>query len=83
MIYRMYSIYDSIAREYGAPTLDHNDGTAVRNFAHLVRTSGGTLSTHRRDYALYYIGDYDTEECTLLPKTPPVLVVRGDDISND
>lgn len=79
MTYRLYAIRDSVANQYLAPMVDQSDATAMRNFAHTILTSGGTITTHPQDYDLYYLGDYDSDTGDLRP-LPAILVVRGGDI---
>lgn len=60
MKYPMYSIRDAKVG-FMTPTIDQNDSAAARNFEHAVLNAASLMNSHPGDYALYRIGEFDTE----------------------
>lgn len=60
MKYPMYSIRDAKVG-FMTPTIDQNDASAARNFEHAVHNAASLMNSHPGDYALYKIGEFDTE----------------------
>lgn len=60
MIYGVYVVRD-IKSTFMTPSVDFNDSTAIRNFAHAIETAGSIISSHKGDFELYKIGTYDNE----------------------
>ena len=60
MKYPMYSIRDAKVG-FMTPTIDQNDAAASRNFEHAVLNAASLMNSHPGDYALYRIGEFDTE----------------------
>lgn len=60
MRYPMYSIRDAKVG-FMTPTIDQNDAAAGRNFEHAVLNVASLMNSHPGDYALYRIGEFDTE----------------------
>lgn len=54
---RLYSIYDRLAEEYGPLFMQLNDEVARRQYYASLAKMDDTLVD---DYALYYLGEYDT-----------------------
>lgn len=74
MKYGIYSIRD-FKTGFLPPTVDQNDGSAARNFEHAVLQSEQTLFfSHPEDYALYRIGDFDTDTGEVTPCMPAELL---------
>lgn len=66
MKYGVYAIHDRLTG-YLSPTVDQNDPSAARNFAHAVLRSGSLMESHPGDYSLFRIGDYDAETGRITP----------------
>lgn len=56
----IYSIRD-VHTGFMTPTVDQNDASAMRNFAHAVMNSASLMNSHPKDYSLYKIGEFDIE----------------------
>lgn len=56
MVYKLYSIYDKDAKEYGPLFNAKNDVVASRYVEEMLKDVN-----HVDSYALYCMGDYDTE----------------------
>lgn len=58
MKYKMYTIYDKVAKNYGPPFLSVNEDVADRSFKNYLRSDKNLQS---KDYELYYVCDWDDE----------------------
>lgn len=58
MWYNLYTIYDTVAHVFYAPSMEINDGSAVRSFIDLMNTD--RFKNHKKDYVLYRIGRFET-----------------------
>lgn len=74
MKYGIYSIRD-FKTGFLAPTVDQNDAAAIRNFEHAVmNTEQSLFFSHPEDYALYLVGEYNSEDGTIVPCLPCELI---------
>lgn len=64
MIYGIYTIRD-VKTSFLSPTVDYNDDSAIRNFKHACLNSNSLFFTCPEDYALYKIGEFDSEDGTI------------------
>lgn len=69
MIVRLYSVCDTVAEEFGPIFSCKNDEVAKRAFNDLIKDSPSPL-----DYALYYLGIFDSDVGFIDPVTIPVRV---------
>lgn len=70
MILGMYSIRD-FKSGFLSPTVEVNDMVARRNFEHAVLNSDQSLFfSHPEDYALFKIGEMDTDMGVISPVVP-------------
>ena len=60
MKYPIFSIYDSVTRQYSIPAIHSNDAAAMRNFAEVFKDV-----FQPEDYSLYCIGEFDNENGTV------------------
>lgn len=60
MIARLYSLYDSVAEEFGPLFQAKNDDVALRNVIQMFTEMKGKIA-NAECYHLYYIGDFDNE----------------------
>lgn len=74
-MYKLYSVYDSVAQQFYAPTMERNDATATRSFLDLMQD--GRFKLHNKDYDLYRIGAFDPET-GVIDVFDRALVARGD-----
>lgn len=61
MIYGVYSVRDLLTG-YMSLSLDVNDASARRNFAHAVNRVDSLFNSHPEHYVLYKVGSFDTEK---------------------
>ena len=73
MKFSIYSIRDA-KTGFMAPTFDMNDASAARNFEHAVMNSASLMNSHPGDYALYRIGEFDSESGELVPCLPEHVI---------
>lgn len=57
MKYKLYTMYDSVAGIFFAPSMETNDGAAMRSFVQLMKMD--KFKDNRKDYDLYSIGSFD------------------------
>lgn len=58
-MWRVYSVFDTKAQEYGQLILARTDEVARRMFADAVREPGSLLHLHPEDFGLCHIGYFD------------------------
>lgn len=66
MKYNMYAIRD-VKTGFLTPTVDLNDASAARNFAHACMSKGSLFFSHPGDYELYQIATYDSDSGQIEP----------------
>ena len=64
MIYNLYTIYDSVAKECGPVFQAKNDGVALRCFMSLIKD---TPNINPTDYDVYCLGEFDTDSRSFVP----------------
>nr|WAE43343.1 MAG: hypothetical protein [Microviridae sp.] len=69
MLVRLYTIMDRVAEDSAPPFAAVNDGVAVRQFRNLIREMVPA------EYALYYLGEYNTVVMRFDISSTPVEVV--------
>lgn len=79
MNYGVYSIYDSAAGVFTAPTIDISDASAVRAFQHAMSNHDTIMNFKPEDFALYQIGSFEVESGSLVPMVPPCRLFVGSD----
>lgn len=72
----IYSICDARVGFTGSLMADMNDASAMRNFENAVLQPNTIYSTHAKDYDLYRLGEYDTEDGTIVTH-PKKLLLNG------
>lgn len=82
MKYRMYSVLDRKARNYGNPMAFLNDDIARRGATTLLRDNNSEISQFPDDFDLYYIGDFSTEHGVIVPSEVPQLVFCFGDLDS-
>lgn len=78
MILGVYVVRD-VKSTFMTPTVDQNDNTAIRNFAHAVMKSDSVISSHKKDFELYKIGTYDNETGFIEKLDVRELLAEGSD----
>ncbi len=77
---KLYSIFDAKANTYCAPFECVSNGVAIRQLMDLVSDAKTTVSKYPEDFSLYFVGDFDTDNGSLLPLgSVPVLVLHAKD----
>lgn len=79
MKYGIYSIFDSAAGVFTAPTIDISDASAIRNFQQAIANSGSIMNFKPDDFSLYQIGTFDVESGIIDPWSPPSRLIVGSD----
>lgn len=73
MKYPVYAIRD-VHTGFMTPTVDQNDASALRNFSHAVMHSDSLMNSHPKDYSLYKIGYFETENGNIEACLPELIV---------
>ena len=73
MKYPVYAIRDAKVG-FMTPTVDVNDASAARNFEHAVMNSASLMNSHPGDYALYKIGEFDSDSGELTSQLPENII---------
>ncbi len=79
MIYGIYSIFDSAAGVFTAPTIDISDSSAVRSFQQALANSGSIMNFKPDDFSLYQVGTFDVETGYVDSLVPPARLFVGSD----
>lgn len=74
---RIYAIRDKRAEYFNPPFFNHTHGEAERNFQNLVNEKESRIAQHPDDYDLYYIGDYNDLDGTIVPQKLPQLIASA------
>uniref|UniRef100_A0AAU8BAF2 Nonstructural protein n=1 Tax=Dulem virus 148 TaxID=3145625 RepID=A0AAU8BAF2_9VIRU len=74
----VFSIYDSAAGVFTAPTIDVTDVSAKRSFSQAVNNAGSVMGFKPSDFSLYRVGYFDVENGSIEPCVPPVQIVSAD-----
>ncbi len=83
MNYGIYSIRDAASGVFTSPTIDITDESAIRGFSQAVNNTASVMNFSPSDFALYLIGTFDVESGTIVPESPPSLLVWGDGVVKD
>lgn len=75
----VYAVRD-LRSSFTGLTVDTNDATAARNFAHAVMQVGSIMHSHSQDFSLYRLAEFDTETGVLIPLSPIQLVMDGSSV---
>lgn len=76
MVLGVYCIRDKKST-FMSVTVDQNDNVAVRNFAHAVMNSNSVMTSHKEDFELYRIGDWDNESGRISSYDVLSLIAEG------
>lgn len=68
MIMRLYSVYDSVAEEYGPLFQAKNDDVALRNVIQMFTDMNVSIAS-LESYHLYHVGDFDSELGTFVQRS--------------
>lgn len=80
---KLYCIRDAKAKRFVSPFSAENDQLAIRSFEGAMRQPGSLLHDFPADFALYYVGDFDTESGALVPnQVGSTPIVFGDSFVN-
>lgn len=78
MIYGVYVVRD-VKSTFMTPTIDVNDSVAMRNFAHAIENSGSVMTSHKEDFELYKVAEYNNETGLFKPFDVRELICEGVD----
>lgn len=70
---KLYSVYDKKAMFFDSPFCVENDVQAARSFDQAVNDPRSTLCKYPADFALYYLGEYDSSSGAVMCSDVPRL----------
>lgn len=77
-VYKMCSVLDMVAQQYGRPFFAVSEGSAIRGFSDEInRQSDSVLYQHPADFQLFMLGEFDDESASLVLHDTPKLLVNG------
>lgn len=76
MKYPVYSYRDALVG-FGSPVIDISDQTAQRGFAMQMNNPQSLNNFSPKDFDLYRIGFFDSDNGRLDPEDVPVLICNG------
>lgn len=79
MKFGVYCMRD-VKAGFMSPTISENDPIAARAFGDAVLRSDSVLLNYASDFALYRMGDFDSNSGRITPLDVPVLVIQATDI---
>lgn len=83
MIYKIYSLFDTVSGEYLAPSVEQSDAIFRRNLENAMTNKGSLLYTHAADFIGRCIGDFDSETGEIHTCAPVTVVncfsLRGEE----
>lgn len=84
MIYGVYVIRD-VKMGFTSPMLDSNDETAMRNFITQVKNANlnPTLFFNKKDFSLYKLGEYDTDNAHYTLSETPQILMEATDVKDE
>ncbi|AXL14603.1 nonstructural protein [Microviridae sp.] len=63
---KFYSIFDTKAKMYNTPFLLMNDSVAIRTCTTMVNDPNSQLAMHPEDYVLYFLGEFDDSNGSII-----------------
>ena len=79
MKYGLYSIFDSAAGVFTAPTIDISDASAVRSFQQAIANPSSIMNFKPSDFFLYQVGTFDVETGYVDTLVPPTRLYVSSD----
>jgi len=69
------SVKDTVAEIFNDPRVEINSASAIRAFTHSIEDN-----KNKDDFAMYYLGEFDTSNGEIKP-SEPVKIYSGHDVS--
>lgn len=66
-------VLDKTVSVHAHPFTSHNEGSAIRDFAHAVRDPASVLSKSPEDFSLILLGSFDDETGVITPLQHKIL----------
>ncbi|QCQ84847.1 nonstructural protein [Blackfly microvirus SF02] len=78
--FKIFSVFDSKAASFGVPFADHQEGSAIRNFADAVNDGSNPNNmwhNHPEDFSLFQLAEFDNNTGEIVPIKPKSLVTAS------
>jgi len=69
MLKILCSVLDKTVGYHAHPFVSHNEGSAIRDFAHACRDQSTALYKSPADFSLILVGNFDDETGEIIPVT--------------
>ncbi|AXL14566.1 nonstructural protein [Microviridae sp.] len=76
MLKNIYTIYDQKTREFLHPFISINEEVATRDFYNTL-ASVPTMQQHPKDFDLYYVGTFDTDDGNVSRSETVQFIIKG------
>jgi len=76
----IFAVRDQATDQFGNPMFLVSTGQAIRSFGDEInnKESNNLLNKHPEDYALYHLGEYDTDTGTFTTQAPKQVAIGKD-----
>ena len=78
---RAFAVRDQKAEAFFPPFFQPTRGLGERMFQNLVKDESTQIAKYPKEFALYEVGEYDSESALLTPCTV-VLLITGEEAKN-
>lgn len=78
---KLYCLFDAVANTFYSPSAFQSDAIAKRSFGDLITSE--RYNRTKGDYALYYVGDFDSDSGSIVSCSAPVIICKGSDFIAD
>jgi len=73
MKFKLYSIYDLVAKSYTPPFMAQSDALAMRSVLTVVRDPASNLAQHPHDFRLFQLAEWNDENGEITPDLPHLV----------
>jgi len=73
---KMFSIKDSKAESFNTPFFQATFGLAERAYTDAANDEKNSLSRHKEDFSLWYLGELNQNTGEFIPEYPPKLIAQ-------
>lgn len=75
---KLFSIKDIKAEGFNPPFHQTTFGLAERAFKQAASDPQSQIATHKEDFSLYHVADFDHKTGEIIPIVPPTLVCKAE-----
>ncbi|QCQ84909.1 nonstructural protein [Blackfly microvirus SF02] len=79
----LYSVRDGAAGAFLPVLSFRSKGEAIRSFSDAVLSADHQFAKHTRDYAMFFLGEFDDNSGLIEPVVQPVPVISGLEVEGE